>query len=357
MTPPNRRPNRPTSRVQQDVRRAVAVLAAGAVLIGIISLAQSVFKSSPSQATAAGPNSQVANNVSPTVATTPDPTGAGAASAAAGAPSTTVDTAQAAQGATQDLVGDEPSASDPGGCKINKRELRIGDTGPAVTCLQQALVGVGYLSGAASGTFDNATFSAVNKLQKDKDMFVDGVVGRETALSLNIWPDEASLVIHTPPPAPGAVDLMGYPLSYVAVSGPDAPPLPANSGTGKRVVYDRAGQRAWAVDKNNRVIRSWLVSGSKYNNEVPGEHVVYSRSLVSTAWNGKAILPKMIRYTKTKIGAIGFHGIPIHVSDGSRYMKDSELGTRLSGGCTRQADLDAAFMWDFAQIGTKVVVT
>ncbi|MGZ4768966.1 MAG: L,D-transpeptidase family protein, partial [Ilumatobacteraceae bacterium] len=324
MTPPNRRPNRPTSRVQQDVRRAVAVLAAGAVLIGIISLAQSVFKSSPSQATAAGPNSQVANNVSPTVATTPDPTGAGAASAAAGAPSTTVDTAQAAQGATQDLVGDEPSASDPGGCKINKRELRIGDTGPAVTCLQQALVGVGYLSGAASGTFDNATFSAVNKLQKDKDMFVDGVVGRETALSLNIWPDEASLVIHTPPPAPGAVDLMGYPLSYVAVSGPDAPPLPANSGTGKRVVYDRAGQRAWAVDKNNRVIRSWLVSGSKYNNEVPGEHVVYSRSLVSTAWNGKAILPKMIRYTKTKIGAIGFHGIPIHVSDGSRYMKDSE---------------------------------
>jgi hypothetical protein len=223
--------------------------------------------------------------------------------------------------------------------------------------LQQALVAVGYLTGTASGTFDNATFSAVNKLQKDKDMFVDGVVGRETAISLSIWPDEASLVVHTPPPAPGAVDLLGYALSYVAVSGPDAPPLPANSGSGKRVVYDRAGQRVWAIDKNERVIRSWLVSGSKYNNEVPGEHVVYSRSATSTAWNGKAILPKMIRYTKTKIGAIGFHGIPIHVSDGSRYMKDSELGTRLSGGCTRQANLDADFMWDFAQVGTKVIVT
>ena len=181
-------------------------------------------------------------------------------------------------------------------------------------------------------------------------------MGRETALALDVWPDEASLVVHTPPPADGAVDLLGYPLSYVATSGPDAPPLPANSGSGKRVVYDRAGQRVWAVDKNEQVIRSWLVSGSKYNNEVPGTHKVYSRSDVSTAWNGKAFLPKMIRWLKTDIGAIGFHGIPRHVSDGSRYMKDSELGTRLSGGCQRQADKDATFMWDFAQVGTKVVV-
>jgi hypothetical protein len=97
-------------------------------------------------------------------------------------------------------------------------------------------------------------------------------------------------------------------------------------------VYDRSGQRVWAVDKNERVIRSWLVSGSKYNNELPGTHEVYSRSEVSTAWNGKAFLPHMIRWLKTDIGNIGFHGIPRHVSDGSRYEKDSELGTRLSGG-------------------------
>jgi peptidoglycan hydrolase-like protein with peptidoglycan-binding domain len=255
----------------------------------------------------------------------------------------------------QDLVGDEPSATDAG-CKLTSRDLRIGATGADVTCLQQALADASYLSGSPSGQYDNATFSAVRKLQTDKDLFVDGLVGRETALALNIWPDEASLVIHTPPPAPGAVDLLGYKLSFVATSGPDAPPLPPNTGSGKRVVYQRSGQRVWAIDKNDRVIRSWLVSGSKYNNEVPGVHEVYSRSEVSTAWNGKALLPHMIRWLKTDIGAIGFHGIPRHVSDGSLYEKDSELGTRLSGGCTRQADLDADFMWDFAQIGTKVVV-
>lgn len=347
----HRRTNRPTTRGQRDVRRACAVLATGAALIGVISLTQSVLKHSPSQATAAAPNSQtpISQSSDPSVTVV-------SAASGADATATTVPGGELTQTTSQDLTGDEPSATSVG-CKIDKRELRIGDSGAAVTCLQQALVAAGYLSGSSpTGQYDNATFSAVNKLQKDKDLFVDGLVGRETALALDVWPDETSLVVHTPPPAPGAVDLLGYPLSYVATSGPDAPPLPANSGSGKRVVYDRSGQRVWAVDKNERVLRSWLVSGSKYNNEVPGTHQVYSRSEVSTAWNGKAFLPRMIRWMKTDIGAIGFHGIPRHVADGSRYMKDTELGTRLSGGCQRQADADAAFMWDFAQIGTKVVV-
>jgi peptidoglycan hydrolase-like protein with peptidoglycan-binding domain len=343
------RTRRPTSRAQRDMRRACAVLAAGAALIGVISFAESVFKGSPSQATAAAPNSQATGSETPSTTVTPS------AGAVADSTATTVAVDQLTQGTVQDITGDEPPATSAG-CKITSRDLRIGASGTDVTCLQQALVDSGYLNGSPSSQYDNATFSAVKKLQTDKDLFVDGLVGRETALALDIWPDEASLVIHTPPPAPGAVDLLGYPLSYVATSGPDAPPLPPNTGSGKRVVYQRAGQRVWAVDKNNRVIRSWLVSGSKYNNETPGVHEVFSRSEVSTAWNGKAYLPHMIRWLKTDIGAIGFHGIPRHVSDGSRYEKDSELGTRLSGGCTRQADLDADFMWDFAQIGTKVVV-
>ncbi len=318
------------------------MLCTGAVLVGLISLAQSVFKHSPAPVTAAAPNSQAASSSSTTIA-------------AVDASSTTLATAQQIQTAEQDISGDEPSSTGVG-CTIDKRSLRLGDSGASVTCVQQALIATGYLSGSPSGQYDDDTFSAVNKLQKEKDLFVDGLVGRETALALDVWPDEASLVVRTPPPAEGAVDLLGYPLSFVATSGPDAPPLPGNSGSGKRVVYDRAGQRVWAVDKNDRVIRSWLVAGSKYNNELPGTHKVFSRSEVSTAWNGKAFLPKMIRWLKTDIGNIGFHGIPRHVSDGSRYMKDSELGTRLSGGCQRQADRDAAFMWDFAQVGTTVVV-
>jgi lipoprotein-anchoring transpeptidase ErfK/SrfK len=37
-------------------------------------------------------------------------------------------------------------------------------------------------------------------------------------------------------------------------------------------------------------------------------------------------------------------------------MTEDDLGQRLSGGCQRQANADAQFMWAFADIGTKVVV-
>lgn len=289
-------------------------------------------------------------------------TAAGDAVALAEAPPTTV------AAAIPDLEGNlgqngvEPTApvkSDraDGGCTIAALSVRLGSTGDGVACLQQALIDAGYFAGTATGDFDDATLNAVMTYQEDAGLFVDGVVGRESAIELDIWPDEASLVVHTPPPPDGAMDSMGFLLSPVASTGADAPPLPANSGSGRRVVYDRAGQRAWAVDANEQIIRSWLVTGSKYSNEQPGVHTVYSRSERSTAWNGKAWLPQMIRYQQTEIGHIGFHAIPLHVSDNTPYQTTAELGTRLSGGCQRQHNLDAAFMWEFAQIGTTVVVT
>ncbi|CAN5531328.1 hypothetical protein BH10ACT2_BH10ACT2_28330 [soil metagenome] len=256
-------------------------------------------------------------------------------------------------------AGDELTAGGGGtedGCVMVQRSVTVGSTGPTVSCLQEALAADGVYTGAISGLYDQATYDAVKVLQLREDLFVDGLAGRETGIFLGIWPDEASLVVHTPIPADGAVDLTGHPLSSVASAGADAPPLPADSGSGRRLVYSRAGQRVWAVDDNEQILRSWLVSGSKYNNETPGTHKVYSRSEMSTAWNGKAYLPHMVRWLKTDIGAIGFHAIPIHVSDNTVYMTEAELGTRLSGGCQRQANADADFVWDWAQLGTPVVV-
>jgi hypothetical protein len=252
-----------------------------------------------------------------------------------------------------DLIGEDPASSEP--CTIPMKALRPGTSGKNVLCLQQALVKNNYLE-KVTGTYDVATQVAVTALQTEKDLFVDGIAGRETALALGIWPDENLLVVRTPPPAQGAKDSLGFLLSSVASTGASAPALPANSGSGRRLVFERAGQRVWAVDKNNEIIRSWLVSGSKYNNETPGTHQVYSRSEITTAWNGRAFLKKMVRWLKTAIGAIGFHQIPVHRSDNTVYQTEAELGTRLSGGCQRQAKLDADFLWSFAKIGTPVVV-
>ena len=244
-------------------------------------------------------------------------------------------------------------------CTVEVTSVQLDDTGPSVECVQKALTAAGFYTGTISGTFDVPTQAAVRAFQSSEDLLADGIVGGKTAGTLGIWPGDDSFVIHTPPPAPGTKDSWGVELSSVATTGDDAPPMPANSGqgTGMRVVYDRAGQRVWAVDDQERVIRSYLVTGSQYHNEIPGRHEVYSRSEVSTAWNGQALLPKMIRWLDTERGAIGFHGIPTHISDGSAYQTDAELGQKLSGGCQRQSNLDAAFLWAFAQIGTPVYVT
>ncbi len=260
------------------------------------------------------------------------------------------------QNEVEPTVPIEPERAD-GGCTIGAQSIRLTSQGEGVQCLQEALAAEGLYDGEITGDFDDATLSAVMTYQEAEGLFVDGVIGRESAIQLAIWPDEESSVVRTPAPPEGSMDSMGYQLSPVASVGDDAPPLPDDSGDGRRVVYDRAGQRAWAVGDDGQIIRSWLVTGSKFSNEMPGTHTVYSRSEMSTAWNGQAYLPLMIRYQRTQIGHIGFHAIPLHVEDNAPYQTTDELGTRLSGGCQRQHNLDAAFMWAFADVGTTVVVT
>lgn len=259
-------------------------------------------------------------------------------------------TDKAASASTGDVNDDQ------NGCVLTARAIRRGNAGANVICLQRALQAAGYLDGPVTGKYTQATVNAVRKLQTEKELFVDGIAGRETALELGIWPDEKSTVVRTPKPPKGAKDLLGYELSSVASAGADAPPVPEDSGSGRRIVYSRMGQRVWAIDADGRTVRSWLVSGAKFANETPGTHRVYSKSKITTAWNGKATLRLMVRWLKTKIGAIGFHQIPIHRNNNKPYQTEDELGKRLSGGCQRQAPLDAKFMWDFADIGTKVVV-
>lgn len=266
----------------------------------------------------------------------------------------------AAAAAEEPAVDDAPVADqiDVEGCVLDVTSVGQGSSGPNVECVQKALTAAGFYTGPVDGVFSPALTASATTFQQATGLYVDGVVGRRTAAMLGIWPGDDSFVIRTPPPAPGAEDSMGFELSSVATTGDDAPPLPpdAGQGTGRRVVYQRAGQRVWAIDDNEYIVRSYLVTGSQFNNEMPGKHKVYSKSEMTTGWNGQADLPLMVRWLDTERGAIGFHQIPTHKSDGSVYQTEAELGQRLSGGCQRQAPLDAQFMWYFAEIGTPVWV-
>lgn len=138
---------------------------------------------------------------------------------------------------------------------------------------------------------------------------------------------------------------------------PPAPEaLPADSGSGKRVVYAIGAQQVWLVGDANEVARTYRVSGSRYDQLDAGAYEVFSTSRHATSWHGTETMEYMVRFHLGARSNIGFHDIPVNTSSGTEVQTLSELGTPLSDGCVRQDVVDAAALWEFAPVGTPVVV-
>jgi len=136
----------------------------------------------------------------------------------------------------------------------------------------------------------------------------------------------------------------------------DETALPAGSGQGRRIVFSESRQRVWLVDAASEVVRTYLVSGSVYDNLDPGTFRVYSRSEAAVGIDDSGTMMYFVRFTTGDEGAaIGFHDIPI--DEGAPVQTVDELGTPQSHGCIRQRRQDAIALWHFAPIGTTVVVT
>ena len=139
---------------------------------------------------------------------------------------------------------------------------------------------------------------------------------------------------------------------------PDAFDPPANSGFGRRVVYSKSKQTVWVYDATNTIIKMHRVSGRQDPNDpTPGTYRVWSRSIRTFSINNPSITwGHMVRFAKgDRGGNIGFHDIPYQY--GRPVQTTDQLGQALSGGCVRQAYDDAVWMWNWAQLGTVVVVT
>lgn len=152
----------------------------------------------------------------------------------------------------------------------------------------------------------------------------------------------------TLPPLPG-------PPSEEPRQAEQQPPLPADSGSGRRVVYSVPQQRVWLVEDDGWVSDSWLVSGRR---GIPkaGTYSIYSRSRWTTSDGGSVRMEFMLRFVRTTGQAIGFHAIPID-RRGRPIQSESELGQPRSRGCVRQARSDAEHLWHWAPDGTTVRVT
>jgi lipoprotein-anchoring transpeptidase ErfK/SrfK len=130
--------------------------------------------------------------------------------------------------------------------------------------------------------------------------------------------------------------------------------LPGDSGAGRRVVYSVGQQRVWWVEADNTVVNTYLVSGKAATPAV-GTYQVYSKSRYTTSVDGSARMEFMVRFAWGRSAAIGFHSIPVN-RYGAPLQSEAQLGTPLSAGCVRQRWWDAAGLWDWAPIGTTVVV-
>ncbi len=157
------------------------------------------------------------------------------------------------------------------------------------------------------------------------------------------------------------------------------PAIPANSGEGRRIIYDNPNQRVWMVGENNFVYDSYLVSGKK-DTPKPGTYSVFSKSerayssapdackgLPASEWPTCAAketiyMSHMVRFVRPDPSiegdlAIGFHGIPVDpTKKGAPLQTEAELGKFLSAGCVRQNDHTAKKLFDWAEVGTTVVV-
>ncbi len=132
-------------------------------------------------------------------------------------------------------------------------------------------------------------------------------------------------------------------------------PVPIKSGTGRRIVYANRQQRVWVINKDNEVIRTFPVSGM-LGQPGKGSFEVFSKSPTSYSPEFAGVTFRfMTRFAIGRNGGnIGFHEIPIRNSKPMQTV--DELGAFKGSGCLRSSTQDALFIYQWATLGTKVVV-
>jgi hypothetical protein len=147
----------------------------------------------------------------------------------------------------------------------------------------------------------------------------------------------------------------GYNPEWHSINAPWVPRPPPDSGSGRRIVYSMYQQRVWLMEDNGYITNTHLVSGRL---GLPGFGVyhVYSKSLSTFATHNPSITWNyMVRFAVgPQGGGIGLHEIPWQY--GHPVQTVEQLGQPLSGGCLRQTHDDAVLVWNWAPIGTPVIV-
>jgi len=153
-----------------------------------------------------------------------------------------------------------------------------------------------------------------------------------------------------PPAPPSSAEIWAAIVAWVRATQPSLPP---NSGAGRRIVYSNPQQRVWLVGDDGEVEHTYLVSG-RVGTPASGTYRIFSKSRFASS--GAARMEYMMRFARGRRLAIGFHSIPVR-RNGTLLQTLDQLGTHRSHGCVRQRIDQARLAWDWAPVGTTVVVT
>jgi peptidoglycan hydrolase-like protein with peptidoglycan-binding domain len=139
----------------------------------------------------------------------------------------------------------------------------------------------------------------------------------------------------------------------------DLRPIPAGSGSGRRIVLSQSQNWIWVVDSSGRLVRNggmidnptYLSPGTYYTGPKCGRAGRIKRNTDG----GSLYLNNFVRFAPC---GIGFHQIPTYKSTGAQIHADWLLGTnyRQSHGCIRLSKGMSDTVWIFTQYRTKVVV-
>ena len=121
------------------------------------------------------------------------------------------------------------------------------------------------------------------------------------------------------------------------------------------VAYGRSAQRVWLFEADGALYDTYPVSGKDSLPE-PGRYAVFSKSFRSSSLDRSLTMEHMVRFTRGPRGvAIGLHSIPRTLS-GAPVQSIHDLGEPGSAGCIRQQDSKARQLFEWAPVGTPVVV-
>ncbi|HEU4949062.1 MAG TPA: L,D-transpeptidase family protein [Kribbella sp.] len=139
----------------------------------------------------------------------------------------------------------------------------------------------------------------------------------------------------------------------------DLRPVPAGSGSGRRIVISQGQNWVWLVDATGKLVRNggiidnptYLRPGTYYTGSKCGRAGRIKRNTDG----GRLYLNNFVRFAPC---GIGFHQIPTYMSSGAQIHADWLLGTnyRESHGCIRVSKAMSEAIWYFTTSRTKVVV-